>query len=1121
VWTGTYLIVWGGRNSEGGLEPQGRRYDPLIDAWSDISIQDQPEPRERHVAIWTGSEMVVWGGSSNGHLSSGGRYDPITDSWTPTNEQDAPIGKENSTAVWTGTEMILFGGERQDQDLSCQAGEFAYAPATDSWRTLPSPPINGCRHDHTAVWTGTEMIVWGGWFNDTVGGPLAYADGARYDPSANEWTQVSNVNAPDSRRFHVATWAGSKMILWGGNFAANYRDGFEYDPASDEWTPLSTVGPPVEPTTGPVLTAIGNGELLLCCDSEGRGWRYHLGHDRWSKIPRFHVATQDAYWAWTGSELVVTDVAHTARFFPESEQWIGGGVHAERRMRSASVWTGTQWIVWGGEAASFAAERRDGWLYDPLIDARIDMAPAPESRESPAAIWTGKEMIVWRGFPGGEPFHYEPAADTWRRGSSQGAPQDNSDPPAVWTGEEMIVWTGPDGARYDPNTRQWMPMSSVGGPSSTIGHTMVWTGQEAIVWGGHDGLSVLNAGARYDPVGDAWTPVSTTGAPEARQDARAVWTGTEMVVWGGSVGGGMLDSGGRYDPATDSWTPMAMTSAPEARRLHTMEWTGSEVIVWGGDTPGADVNTGGRYDPATDTWSPMSLVGAPEARRYHVDDWTGEFLLVWGGEPVSGPPLATGGRYAALSPDTDTDGIRDGCDNCPNDPNATQTDTDADGAGDVCDSCPSLADPVQVDTDADGFGDPCDPDDDGDGVTDAADNCPLVPNADQSDGDFDGVGDVCDSCPTDSGNDPDGDSVCAGVDNCPDAYNDDQSDVDADGLGDACDPCEQDMANDGDGDLQCEPYDNCPVIFNRLQLDRDIDGFGDLCDVCPDDNSNTDADVDGTPDVCDCEPQDPNDRGLPEVPQLSVNRGAGGATLLAWSAVAGADAYPITRGNVAALGPGDYGDCHAIAVTASAEDLDMPGSGQGFAYLVQAESVECGAGTLGYDGRERERLNLNAGACAPVSATDAGAESEQAVAGTILFGSYLDTQVSDDIDERIEEVLSSGGPPGSRHSLLEHHWTFTIPDGSKIELHVEGSHVQRSDGDELVFEYSSDGVNFTPVPAIALPKGTTDDDVDRVGDLPSTLSGPVTIRVVDTDHSAGAQELDWVDIDRIWIRVLP
>ena len=76
--------------------------------------------------------------------------------------------------------------------------------------------------------------------------------------------------------------------------------------------------------------------------------------------------------------------------------------------------------------------------------------------------------------------------------------------------------------------------------------------------------------------------------------------------------------------------------------------------------------------------------------------------------------------------DTDSDGVADATDNCPNTANADQADADTDGVGDACEA------PVVVDTDSDG-------------VADATDNCPNAANADQVDTDSDSVGDVCDA----------------------------------------------------------------------------------------------------------------------------------------------------------------------------------------------------------------------------------------------------------------------------------------------------------------------------------------------------------------------------------------
>src|SRR5439155_1678769 len=81
-----------------------------MDAWGATSTVNAPTARDSHTAVWTGSEMIVWGGrSSGGYLNTGERYNPSTDSWIATSRTNAPTGREFHTAVWTGTEMVVWG----------------------------------------------------------------------------------------------------------------------------------------------------------------------------------------------------------------------------------------------------------------------------------------------------------------------------------------------------------------------------------------------------------------------------------------------------------------------------------------------------------------------------------------------------------------------------------------------------------------------------------------------------------------------------------------------------------------------------------------------------------------------------------------------------------------------------------------------------------------------------------------------------------------------------------------------------------------------------------------------------------------------------------------------------
>ena len=67
---------------------------------------------------------------------------------------------------------------------------------------------------HSAVWTGTRMLVWGGYGGDPLG------DGASYDPGSNTWSPIAGLGAPSPRYVHRAVWTGTQMIVWGGRDGA-------------------------------------------------------------------------------------------------------------------------------------------------------------------------------------------------------------------------------------------------------------------------------------------------------------------------------------------------------------------------------------------------------------------------------------------------------------------------------------------------------------------------------------------------------------------------------------------------------------------------------------------------------------------------------------------------------------------------------------------------------------------------------------------------------------------------------------------------------------------------------------------------------------------------------------
>jgi hypothetical protein len=215
------------------------------DNWASTCVTNAPAGRSYHSGVWTGSEMIIWGGLNNGSiLNTGGRYNPSTDSWTATSTTNAPDGRFEHTAVWTGNEMIVWGGEGAFFVGLNTGGR--YNPSMDSW-VATSTRINApsARQGHTAVWTGSQMIIWGGAYF-SGGPPDFFNTGGRYNPSTDSWTATSTTNAPSAREVHTAVWTGNEMIIWGGDrFGSSYMNtGGRYNPTTNTWAATSTSNAP-------------------------------------------------------------------------------------------------------------------------------------------------------------------------------------------------------------------------------------------------------------------------------------------------------------------------------------------------------------------------------------------------------------------------------------------------------------------------------------------------------------------------------------------------------------------------------------------------------------------------------------------------------------------------------------------------------------------------------------------------------------------------------------------------------------------------------------------------------------------------------------------------------------
>jgi len=230
-------------------------YDPTNDTWQSISMTGAPSARVYTEACWTGSKMIVYGGQNGGFwLNDAKSYDPATEVWTdlPANTATEAISNPKvactasylvvvseylavrlnlDTGVWTdilpasnyplangsGVVRGLTMGSRvvfQATELVNQFGGI-YDPVADTWTTIPKTGAPSGRIGAASVWTGSEILVWGG--NSMV-------NGGSYNPTSGTWRQMQWSGGPIGSSEGASAWNGTSLIVLGGNYSDSQND---------------------------------------------------------------------------------------------------------------------------------------------------------------------------------------------------------------------------------------------------------------------------------------------------------------------------------------------------------------------------------------------------------------------------------------------------------------------------------------------------------------------------------------------------------------------------------------------------------------------------------------------------------------------------------------------------------------------------------------------------------------------------------------------------------------------------------------------------------------------------------------------------------------------------------
>jgi hypothetical protein len=239
-----------------------------------------------------------------------------------------PEVRSAAATAWTGSQMIMWGGYvfGGSGDKPSTDDGFLFDAASRTWRSLPPSPLSG-RSLAASAWTGREFLVWGGTDLNTY--PYeGFDDGAAFDPSTGRWRRLPP--APIEGRAPMSVWTGEELIVWGTavRVTPRPRDGAAYDPLTNTWRRMAEA--PIELTDA---TAVWTGDEMIVFGAALHGGNfpetetaigaaYDPGQDTWRELPPSELSPQASTAAWSGSEMIAWDYLNgTAAYDPVADRW--------------------------------------------------------------------------------------------------------------------------------------------------------------------------------------------------------------------------------------------------------------------------------------------------------------------------------------------------------------------------------------------------------------------------------------------------------------------------------------------------------------------------------------------------------------------------------------------------------------------------------------------------------------------------------------------------------------------------------------------------------------------------------------------------------------------------------
>jgi hypothetical protein len=163
------------------------------------------------------------------------------------------------------------------------------------------------------VWTGTELLIWGGYDEVLDQGcnciqPGYSTNGAKFNPATSTWTPISNQNAPSPASSYATEYAGGCWMFF-------YKGGRVSNVSTNTWAvvanpgvQLGDYGPSVVKAIGDKIMVWGSSDDIFqkAADCHPVGGVWDPFTNDWTLVNENEAPLRSsATPVWTGTELLV------------------------------------------------------------------------------------------------------------------------------------------------------------------------------------------------------------------------------------------------------------------------------------------------------------------------------------------------------------------------------------------------------------------------------------------------------------------------------------------------------------------------------------------------------------------------------------------------------------------------------------------------------------------------------------------------------------------------------------------------------------------------------------------------------------------------------------------------